>query len=270
VIRLEGVGLHGGAEAALIVSTTKGPTTLGHRGARAALRSLVIEGRDRTTVARFPDGSEVRSVEHVLAAIGGLGAFSGIHVEIEGDEAPLLDGASRAVADVIDAIDSVARDAFTDRAVVARAETIEVEGATYRFEPATSVEEISIEVEIDFPAERFGRPLAGRASWHGDRTVFLDEIATARTFGAARELEALRARGLAAHVPEGAVVAIDLDDPIRAPRDPGEPARHKLLDLIGDLAALGAPLRGRLHVHRPSHRASYQALARARSIGVLT
>jgi UDP-3-O-[3-hydroxymyristoyl] N-acetylglucosamine deacetylase len=199
----------------------------------------------------------VRSIEHVLAAIGGLAAFNGVHVEIEGDEAPLLDGASRAIADVID---SLASETFSAHAEISRAEIIRIDDATYRFEPAN---ELSIEVEIDFPKERFGRRLEGRAAWNGDRAVFLDSIATARTFGAARELEALRARGLAAHVPEGAVVAIDLDDPRRAPRDAAEPARHKLLDLIGDLASLGAPIRGRLSVHRPSHRASHEAIARS-------
>ncbi len=58
---------------------------------------------------------------------------------------------------------------------------------------------------------------------------------------------------------------VALDRPERAPRDPGEPIRHKLLDVLGDLATLGAPLVGAITVQRPSHRALHAALPRLRA-----
>jgi UDP-3-O-[3-hydroxymyristoyl] N-acetylglucosamine deacetylase len=274
VIRLEGVGLHGGRRSAIVVSASPGPTTIGCAGACATLAEIDLVGGDRASIATIgsigPNGGagvKVQTIEHLLAAIVGLGAFAGVHVEIEGDEVPLLDGGSLAFARAIDAVCPAPPRAFAVRVV--RETEIAIDDARYHFVPLVDPEATSIEVEIDYPAARFGRPLRGRASWDGDRRTFLRSIAPARTFGAARELEPLRARGLAAHVPEGAVVALDLADPVRAPVDESEPVRHKLLDLLGDLAPLGGPLRGRLFVTRPSHRMTQRVRARMLEEGIV-
>lgn len=266
--RVEGVGLHGGVRGALTFEATQGPTTLGRGDDRAELAALDVRGDDRSTIARLPSGAEVRSIEHLLAAIAGAGAFDGVRIDVEGYEVPLLDGCARVMMDAIDRVlESVGDRAICAReARVVREASIEALDARYSF---SSGEGTELQIDVDFDASRFGRPLRGEASWRGDVESFRTSIATARTFGAARELQALRARGLAAHVPEGIVVALDLDDPARAPSDAGEPIRHKLLDLIGDLGRLGAPLIGRLHAHRPSHRASDAVLRRALADGVI-
>ena len=265
MIRLEGVGLHGGAPSAVVLSACRGVTVLVHRGVPATLAALDVRGDERTTVARFPGGAEVTSIEHLLAALAGTGAFTGVRATIEGDELPLLDGAAASLARAIESVRDRSSDA--PRARIARTATIEAHGGRYHFQPATNVERT---VEVDYPASRFGRALRGTASWDGDVASFHATIAPARTFGAARELDSLRASGRAAHVPPGVVVALDVDDPRWAPRDAEEPVRHKLLDLIGDLAAVGATLVGSVCAYRPSHRASHAALARARAEGVIT
>jgi UDP-3-O-[3-hydroxymyristoyl] N-acetylglucosamine deacetylase len=265
VIRLAGFGLHGGRPSSIVLRRTDGPTTLGRGTDRATLRELVVRGGDRTTIATLPSGATIASIEHLLSAVAGTRAFSGLDIDIEGDEVPLLDGCAVAM---VQAIDDLALPAFTAEAArVTRSAEVRVGDAVYAFSPTSSL--TSIVVDVDFAAERFGRALSGRAAWSGDPEQFRRDIAPARTFGAARELDDLRARGLAAHVPVGAVVALDLDDAAWAPRDPGEPIRHKLLDLIGDLARLGAPLVGNLVAVRPSHRASSEALERAVSEGVV-
>jgi len=248
-------GLHGGAETLLTISATEGPTTLGRGDDRAPLAALRFTGGDRGTDVELPSGARLRTVEHVLAAIAGVSAFAGARIDLDGEEAPLCDGGARTFAE---ALRPFARPVAP--LCVAHPTRFQVDEAVFELAPS---ERLSVTVEVAFPVERFGVPLEGVATWAGDPEGFLEQIAPSRTFGAARELEALRARGLAAYVPEGVVVA--LDRPERAPRDPAEPVRHKLLDLLGDLATLGAPLRGAITVRRPSHRALHAALPRLRA-----
>ncbi len=293
--RLEGLGLHGGRRCALRIRGACGPTSLGAGGVRVALGALLVTQVDRATTVRLgderaPGGAiDVAGVEHLLAAVQGLDAFAGLALEVEGGEVPLIDGCAAAFAEAIEAVlaqdgrDARAgRDAGIHDARVRRAETIDVDDARYVFTPSSPAtaspvapgagpgpaDATRIEVEVAYSAERFGVPLAGAARWDGERTTFLAAIAPARTFGARRELEALRARGLAAHLPAGAVVGLDVDEPGYAPRDAGEPVRHKLLDLLGDLALLGGRFRGGLHATRPSHAATAAALREARARGV--
>lgn len=263
-VRLEGIGLHGGRACALRLSRVPGPTSLGRGVDRAKLSDLFVEGRDRTTIARLPSGAELRGVEHLLSAVCGVGAFDGIALDVEGDEVPLFDGAA---AELFDAIAAECGDACCNRrARVVRAGSFEEHGTVVHLAQADAVD---VTVEVDFDAARFGVALRGEASWQGDANDYRARIAPARTFGAARELEALRARALAMHVPEGVVVALDLSDPARAPRDAEEPIRHKLLDALGDLAPLGAPMCGRVRIVRPSHRGTRAAIDRARREGAI-
>lgn len=244
-------GLHGGAKAVLRVVPEDGPTTLGVGDDRAPLHALTFVGEDRGTDAILPSGRRLGTVEHLLAAVAGTAAWAGVRLDVEGDEVPLADGGARAFAELLT---PHARPS-APRPIVERG-AFEAHGLRLSVSPAAG---FSVSIEVDFPAERFGVALAGAAAWAGDAEDFLRRIAPARTFGARRELDALRAAGRAAHVPPGVVVALDMDDPARAPTDPGEPVRHKLLDAIGDLAALG-PVVGAFHLVRPSHRAIHALL----------
>lgn len=269
--KLVGRGLHGGRSCTVTIVEAPGPTTLGCGDDRAPIGGLRVEGRDRCSVVVLPSGRELAMVEHLLSAIAGAGAFGGARIDVEGDELPLLDGAARAW---FDALHPIARRVPRTSSPIAvrRAEIIEAFGTTISFAPPLGEgagHAVEIAVTIAYDAHRFGVPLAGRASWDGTPESYARDVASARTFGAARELEALRARGLAAHLPRGSVVALDVDEPGWGPTDDAEPIRHKLLDAIGDLAALGAPLIGRVHLDRPSHRGTRAALERARTAGVL-
>lgn len=250
----------------------RGPTTLGASGLRVPLSALVVARADRATTVRLGAARTSRviaGVEHLLAAVHGLDAFGGLAMEVEGGEVPLVDGAAAAFADAIEAVRD--RSERAPEVAVLRSETIDVEDARYAFDPLaseTATRATRIEVAVAYPKERFGVALAGEARWDGDRARFLAAFARARTFGARRELEALRARGLAAHLPAGAVVGLDVDEPGYAPRDAGEPVRHKLLDLLGDLALLAGRFVGGLRATHPSHAATAAALREAHARGV--
>jgi UDP-3-O-[3-hydroxymyristoyl] N-acetylglucosamine deacetylase len=108
-------------------------------------------------------------------------------------------------------------------------------------------------------------PVLGRQSVSFDSSHsehFKTELAPARTFGFAFELDALRAKGLAKGATMENAVLLTEEGPAVPLRFPDEPARHKLLDLIGDLAALGRPLAGHVYAYKSGH-ALNQALVQA-------
>ena len=88
----------------------------------------------------------------------------------------------------------------------------------------------------------------------------------------AREVEALAERGLASHVSPESVVMFTPDAVLHSgrPFEDDEPARHKLLDLAGDLFVHGGPPIGRVIAHRPGHAATHAAIAEARSLGMVS
>lgn len=253
-MRLAGRGLHSGRECAVTIERRDGPTTI----ERTPLSELRVDGRDHCSVA-VVNGREILVIEHLLSAIVGTGAFHNIAIEIEGDEVPLLDGGS---AELFDAIVTHGRPRKGAVAKITRQATYEAHNTTLIVEPH---DQTDITIEVDYPAARFGRALIGTARWNGDADRYRSSIATARTFGASHELAQLRARGLAAHIAPGSVVALDRTDEW-APSDPHEPIRHKLLDVLGDLAPLGGRILGRIRVITPSHRGTRAALALARDV----
>jgi UDP-3-O-[3-hydroxymyristoyl] N-acetylglucosamine deacetylase len=113
-------------------------------------------------------------------------------------------------------------------------------------------------VEVEFPG-------LGRQVFAADEAEWAAEVAPARTFGFLRDEAALRAAGLIAGVSlENAVVFDDAGRPLRPLRFADEPARHKALDLIGDLMLLGVPLRASVTAARAGHRLHHALVAAIR------
>jgi UDP-3-O-[3-hydroxymyristoyl] N-acetylglucosamine deacetylase len=126
---------------------------------------------------------------------------------------------------------------------------------------------VGLEVAVEYPETG---PEA--ASWHGDRGDFLERIAPARTFGFLREAALLFDSGRARHVDPQAVLVFDAQGGVvgsSRPPGPAELARHKLLDLIGDLYLYGGPPLGRLRASRPGHRATHAVVRQALAEGIL-
>jgi UDP-3-O-[3-hydroxymyristoyl] N-acetylglucosamine deacetylase len=209
-----------------------------------------------------PGGPTIDLVEHLCAALGALGVRDGLTVRIEGSEVPLLDGGARAHCAALRRLGVAAA---PPPVRVARAEELVRGDSRYRFEPA---EAPHVAVAAEFPAP-LGRQTA---SWDGSGADFEQHIADARTFGFAREAEALRSVGRAAHVDLTSMMVFDEAGrvlPPGAPMAEGEIARHKLLDLVGDLYLHGGPPRGRVTAHRPGHGATHAVVAEAFDRGIL-
>jgi UDP-3-O-[3-hydroxymyristoyl] N-acetylglucosamine deacetylase len=119
----------------------------------------------------------------------------------------------------------------------------------------------------------FAHPAIGThaVSFAFDPDDFVARLAPARTFGLRREHEALLAMGRARAVDLRAVLVFDDERPLEAslPTTPDEPARHKLLDLLGDLALFGGPFVGRMEASRPGHARTHRFLEAAFRAGAL-
>ena len=251
-VSIEGVGLHSGHP----VRATFRPAPANHGIAfrRLDRPETVIPARvesastfDYATTLNV-DGVSVGTVEHVLSAAFGEGLDNCV-VELDGPEVPILDGSALPFVRLFHAAGFERLDApvkslsCTEPVEIARDDR----GVSFRPDGPG----LTISYEIDFPHPVVGRQeltVAIRPDEYSTR------IAPARTFGFAKDIEALRARGLARGGSLQNAVVLDeagvLSGPLRF-RD--EFVRHKVLDLIGDLALLGVALNGHIQARKAGH-----------------
>jgi len=202
---------------------------------------------DYATTLKRGDVS-IGTVEHVLAAAAGLGLDNCL-IEIEGPEVPILDGSALPFVRLFHAAGFERQDALVRPLSLDRPVELLRDGKQMSFEPGGPG--LTIRYEIDFP-----HPFVGQQelTYTLRPEEFTSRIAPARTFGFAREVAQLRARGLARGGSLHNAVVLDdtgiLSGPLRF-RD--EFVRHKVLDLIGDLALLGQPLNGVIHARKAGH-----------------
>lgn len=245
---LEGVGLHTGAACRARITLAPPGHGLAIRradrgGAPARLSpAMVVETERRTVLA--VGGDRVETVEHLLAAIAGMGVWDAL-VEVEGPEVPALDGSA---LPFVRALLSLGPPGPAPEPIrLGRALSLErgASSAVARPSPCLSV---SCTVRFDHPA--IGEQ---RAAFRGSRHGFRARVAPARTFGFLDEVMALRAKGLARGGSLESALVFDREGPMGPLRLPREPARHKLLDALGDLALLGRPLAARVRLDQPGH-----------------
>jgi len=210
----------------------------------------VVDTRLCTVLAHAQNPAwRVGTVEHLLAAMAGLGVDNAL-VEVDGPELPILDGSAQHLVFLIDCA-GIAELAAPRRAIeILRPVRVGDDAGFAELRPAPRG--FAISVAIDFPNTAIGRQAVALDL---DPARFRAEIAPARTFALLKDVEAMRGAGLALGGSLENAIVVD------GPRilNPGglrltdEFARHKLLDVIGDLALAGAPIRGRYVGHRPGH-----------------
>ena len=189
----------------------------------------------------------VATVEHLLAALAGCG-LSHVAIELSGDEVPLLDGSALGWVEAI--AEAGLQQATTPRPAPPELQQAVVLHRGASVITATPADRFQLIGVIDFP-----QPAIGRQQFSIALTpqAFVDEIAPARTFGFRDQVEQLRAAGLIQGGALDNALVCDGDHWLNPPlRFPDEPVRHKLLDLIGDLALVGFP-QAQVLVYRGSH-----------------
>ena len=257
---MKGTGVHSGAEVSLILHPAEANTGynfyvqggghIGHvPGDFRAVSNLTL-----CTVISAADGTTVATVEHLLAALRGLGVDNAA-IEVDGNEVPIMDGSAEKFVDAIQ--EAGLRELDEPRRYIKVLRPIQVKDGD-------SVGEIfpyngfRLDVEIDFKSE-----LIGRQRLDIDITPSsFKKICRARTFGFLKDVKQLWAAGRALGSSLENTVAIG-DDRILNPeglRYTDEFVRHKTLDAVGDIALAGAPLLGLYRSYRGSHRLNSKVL----------
>lgn len=262
-VAFTGLGLHSGKRSRVALERCSGPLRFVIDGDAVRTEDLVVVRTDHGVSVRRP-GSEVEIdlIEHLCGALAGLSIRSGLTIWLDGPEVPLLDGGARELAWALAGL-GIPRDA--PRLRVKREDEICINGSRYRFEPGPGVE---LEVSVEFERTTLG-PQTARFS--GNPRSFLLDIAPARTFGFRDDEEMLQKSGRAQHVDLSSVIVFDESGKPIAGEPPGESelARHKLLDLMGDLYLFGGPMLGKLHADRPGHTATHSAIQAALAQGTV-
>lgn len=250
-----GVGLHSGRRVRLALLPAPAGTGIVFRrvdlGRDIPARfDHVIETRLCTALG-LPEQPEVRvgTVEHVIAALIGAGVHNAI-VEVDGPEVPIHDGSAASFLFLIDCAGIVEQDERADAIEVRRPVRVADGEAFAELRPA--VFGLDMALSIAFDAAAIGRQaLTLRLT----PELFRAELARARTFTLACEVERLRAAGLARGGSLDNAVVVDGARVLNPGglRMADEFVRHKLLDAVGDLALAGAPLRARFVAHRSGH-----------------
>jgi UDP-3-O-acyl N-acetylglucosamine deacetylase len=202
----------------------------------------------RTTLGQPP--AHVGLVEHVLAALAGL-RIDNCHVEVNGPEPPGLDGSARLFVDALHKAGTQLQSARRVAWTVERPVVVARGGATLTFHPAEA-DEFKVSYLLDYgPGSPIGRQQHTQAVTPGQ---FAGELAACRTFLLEEEAAELRRQGLGARTTTADLLVFGRRGPIdNRLRYANEPARHKALDIVGDLALFGHDLRGHVVAYRSGH-----------------
>jgi len=282
-VGLKGKGLHSGVEVEVRINPApenhgyqfKRMDLEGHPVVRALADNVKITERSTTLIEKE---ASITTVEHLLAALYGLGIDNAL-VEISGPEVPIIDGSAKPFVEAINQAGIAEQDA--DRMYYS------IREKTVYYEPETGIEIIAypdddfqVDVHIDYNSKVLGHQFASLKHI----SQFEREFSACRTFVFLHELEFLLNNNLIKGGDlDNAIVIIDrpvnqeeldrLATLFNKPRIKvkpegilnnvdlafgNEPARHKLLDVIGDLALCGMRLKGRIIATKPGHHANVE------------
>jgi UDP-3-O-[3-hydroxymyristoyl] N-acetylglucosamine deacetylase len=254
-VSCRGTGLHSGVEATITLQ----PAAAGHG---IVFHRVDVEGRDGRVPARYDlvhsaaygttlrneAGVEVRTVEHLMAALAAAGVDN-LRVEIDGPEIPIMDGSSAAFVALIEAAGLKTQAATRHYIRILRPIEVRDGDRIARLAPHNGFQ---IDCDIDFEAAAIARQ---RFVFEVKGDVFKNDVARARTFTQMKDVEALHARGLALGGSMDNAVVVDEGEILNPEglRFADECVRHKALDVLGDLALAGKPILGRFEGVKMGH-----------------
>jgi len=280
-VNLSGIGLHTGAK--VNITILPAAENHGYKFQRVDVEGqpvikadadLVVSTERGTTLEQ--NGVRIHTTEHLLAALYGMQVDNAL-IQIDGPEIPIMDGSSRPFVDAIDAVGYLEQTA--EREYFEFKENLPWEDLEKGIEMlAVPAPDFRLTVMVDYHSPVLGT----QHSTMYKLSEFKDEIASCRTFVFLRELEQLARKGLIkGGAPDNAIVLVDREDvsedelnelrSLLGKEDlsiqvkglgvlnntqmkfQNEPARHKLLDIVGDLALVGKPIKGHILAARPGH-----------------
>jgi len=249
----EGVGLHTGVLSKATVSPAKAGTGIVFVSGGVEIPATykhVVDTSFATTLGK--GGAAVRTVEHILSALSGLGIDNAL-IEIEGPEVPAMDGSAREFVRAFREAGIVELDAPRGYIKVIRPVTVHDGDKSASLLPSTEAE-VTYRIDFDHPLlsdQCFSSRL--------DESAYEDGIASTRTFGFLRDVEMLKANGLALGGSLDNAVVLDDGKVLNEEglRFDDELVRHKVLDAIGDLALAGMPIIGNIVMDKSGHKLNH-------------
>lgn len=253
-IQFSGVGLHSGKVSHVVVRPASAGNGLTFRRTDLARTSALRARHDRVEITplctRLTYGeTHISTIEHLMSALFGLGVDNAA-IELDGPEIPILDGSALPFVSAIrKAGISHIRTPGSYLEILKPVRVMRKDGAWAELRPYGG---FRLDISIDFAL-----PAIGQQSFGLDLTAdqFIHEIAPARTFCMARDIEKMHTSGLALGGSEKNALVFDESGPAHGQtlRFSDEPVRHKLLDAIGDLALAGHRIQGAYRAYRPGH-----------------
>lgn len=222
-----------------------------------ALVTHVTKRARRTALRR--GGVSIETTEHCLSAVYGLG-IDNLIIEVNGPELPGLDGSAEPYVAALLEAEPVEQTAPRKELTITEPVTCEDGDAMIAALPADQPY-MQVIYDLDYGSNSIiGKQLYAFNSNNGD---YIHNIAPARTFVLEAEAKALQQAGLGKHLTPDVLLVVGKDGPIGGNkfRFDDEPVRHKIVDVIGDLALVGCPIRGRIVAYKSGH-ALNQQLAR--------
>ena len=252
-VSCSGVGLHSGQPVTMTLRPAPpntGVVFVNRNGHAGASLTATVEHLVPTELCTSISGNgfQVKTIEHVLAALAGLNVDN-VYVELDAGEAPVMDGSSAPFVRLIQSAGIVSQS--RGQAYLKITRPIEVADGSRRvhIEPSATPR-ISYTIQYDHPLIK-----TQTYSYEHSAQAFEFEIAEARTFGFLHEVEALWARGLGRGGNLDNTVVLSNDGILNESglRFTDEFVRHKVLDLVGDFSLLGVPFIGHLIGDRSGH-----------------
>lgn len=253
-IQCTGIGLHGGKPVDLVLRPAAAGTgilfvrtDLRDKVSFPARTEWVVDTTLATTLGR--QNARLATIEHLLSALYGMGVDN-CTVEVSGPEIPIMDGSAAPFVYLIQQAGLAPQRRMRRRLVIRKPIEVREGDRWVRVIPSRS---FKVTVDIDYP-----HPAIGRQSLEAVRIrpeYFARQIAPARTFGFLRDVQKLQSVGLALGGSLQNAIVLDEDRVLNRDglRFPDEFARHKVLDLVGDLALLGLPIQGHVKASRSGH-----------------
>ena len=213
--------------------------------------------RDRRTAIQVGEAS-VDTCEHCLSAVAGH-RIDNLLIDLTGPEVPLMDGSALPFYERLGEAGLTPLDAERERLVVPRAGGGAGRGDEVLAAMPADEPEMQIVYELDYSRTC---PVIGRQMQVFDfrNGNYADQVAPSRTFTTEEEARLAREAGMFEHLSPDSVLVVGADGPLgnNSFRFSDEPVRHKLLDLIGDLYLLGAPIQGRIIAYKSGHPLNHQ------------
>jgi len=260
-VQFSGVGLHTGRLVRMVVHPQAANMGLWFARTDRPEAPLIPARYDAVPHSRLctklvgHDGSEVSTVEHLMAALAGCGIHNAL-IEVDGPELPILDGSAAPFVRAFLAAGIQRQRAPIHAIEILRTVTVTEGEAQATLAPGDG---LVMEFDIDFADAAIGRQRRVANLANGR---FVRELCDSRTFCRKADVDAMHAAGLALGGTYENAVVVD-GDTVLSPgglRHEDEAVRHKMLDALGDLALAGAPILGRYSGIRAGHMLTNQLL----------